>query len=194
MEHGISHLMNHAAPKMNRILSKLSVDLCMIPFKLYIFHLEQPQVFLHNHAPHLHGRMAGFRIHAAYISRTHRQIHIPHDFAVDALRNLADLLLRKIFPVIENHGFQRRRLNVAGGKPVCQSHQDDNQIFLIVHLLQPVFIIRHPPAAAKRCHRLLRLDLIAGKQAGLSLLQFLRKLYIQLPEYLLKGLSDLSRK
>ena len=139
---------------------------------------------------HLNGGMAGLRVHAPCMSHAHSQIHIPHHFTVYKIWHFLHGQTAKSLPVGKFHPLQSGTFHITGRKPVCQSINPGDDIFLIKDFLQSFLIVSNPAAAPKASHCSGWLNLVSGKHPGIFLSHFLWKLYIQLPEHLFKGLTN----
>ena len=191
VQHGTALLVHYAASQLNGVISSRPLDEGVAFRQRHILQAEQRQVELHDGPAHLHGGMAGLRVHAARVGHAHRQIHVPHHLAVDNVRHLVDGQCLKGLAVGELHPLQRGGLHVARGEPVRQGVNSGHNILLIKDLLQPFLVIRHPAPPPQAGHRLFRLNLITREQPGIPLPHLLGQLHVQLPEHLLEGLLHL---
>ena len=94
-------LMNHAAAQMDIVLTQFAFDVSKTSFYRHVLEMEQRHCQFHQHATHLDGRVAGFRIDASGMSYTYCQVYVPHHFREDDRRNLRDFHQLVVLAVVE---------------------------------------------------------------------------------------------
>ena len=113
IDHSAALLVDHTAPQLNVVAAQRPLDKGVRPLKRDVGNAEQFHVELEDHAAHLDGRVAGLGVHAAHMGHADRQVHVPHDFGIEDVRDLGELFLFISLAVIEGDIFQRRALRIC---------------------------------------------------------------------------------
>ena len=93
--------MDHAAAQMDIVLTQFAFDVSETSFYRHVLEMEQRHCQFHQHAAHLDGRVAGFRIDASGMGYTYCQVYVSHHFRENDRRNLRDFHQLVVLAVVE---------------------------------------------------------------------------------------------
>ena len=93
--------MDHTAAQLDVVIAVCTFDKCVCTLESHVGEAEEFHVEFKYHAAHINGRMARLGIDSADMGHADHKVDVAHDFRIQNIRDLRDLLLLSCLPVIE---------------------------------------------------------------------------------------------